>query len=129
MKIFKLFLLIFVGLVILIIVKPDIIGYVGPSRSHIANIQISEFEQVLKAFAADTGRFPTSSEGLDALLNDPCNLKGWHGPYLKKDIPQDPWGRAYGYCCPGIGNPAHYDLWSNGPDGIEGTGDDVVNYK
>jgi general secretion pathway protein G len=115
--------------ILALLVVPRINNTPSLSKSRIAKIQISEFEQALKALASDTGRFPTSAEGLEVLVNDPGNLKDWKGPYLKKNMPNDPWGRTYVYRFPGIRNPDYYDLWSNGPDGIEGTEDDVANYK
>jgi general secretion pathway protein G len=101
----------------------------GCSKNHISRIQIEELIATLSDFASDTGRYPTTAEGLDALVNNPRNLKGWNGPYLKKNAPNDPWGNAYGYRCPGIRNPDYYDLRSNGEDGIEGTEDDITNWK
>jgi general secretion pathway protein G len=131
MRIHPLFLLVVVVLAILVFMAavcpfPRKIVY---HKSRIAEIQIMEFEQALEAFKYYNKRYPTSAEGLDALVNSPGNLKDWKGPYLKKNVPDDPWGRAYVYRCPGIRNPGSYDLWSNGPDGIEGTEDDITNCK
>jgi type II secretion system protein G len=97
------------------------------SKKAIAKISISEFEQVLQAFQEDTSRFPTTAEGLDALVHNPGNLKDWNGPYLKKAVMRDPWRREYIYQCPGNHGP--YDLYSFGPDGDAGTDDDIVSWK
>jgi len=85
----------------------------------------------LGMFEVDCGRYPTTSEGLDALLKLPNNtsITNWHGPYLEKasDL-EDQWGHKFGYRCPGNRNPNGYDLYSAGPDGKEGTADDIGNW-
>jgi len=97
--------------------------------------QIANFEQALDMFEAECGRYPTTAEGLAALNSPPSNLKGWKGPYMKKGIPNDPWQNPYGYRCPGqhgiSGQNASstYDVWSNGPDGQEGTADDIESWN
>jgi general secretion pathway protein G len=131
MKIRTLILLVVVVLAILVFKAaacqyPKKIVY---PKSRIAEIQIMEFEQVLEAFKYDKERYPTSAEGLNALMQNPANLGGWSGSYLHKNLPNDPWGRAYVYSNPGTRNPDSYDLWSIGPDGIEGTEDDITNFK
>jgi len=89
----------------------------GPSQ--IAKIQIMELAGGLQLFSMDTGRYPSTSEGLDALLHRPGNLESWMGPYLSKaEVPKDPWNRPYVYRCPG--QHGAYDMFSNGRDGIEG---------
>ncbi len=80
----------------------------------------------LDRFEVECGRFPTSDEGLNALMQQPPGLEGWGGPYLKKQ-PIDPWNNPYNYTYPGVRNPASYDLSSNGPDGRPGTDDDITN--
>jgi general secretion pathway protein G len=94
------------------------------SKSQIAKLQIAEFEQALEIYAKDNGSYPTNERGLEELLSNEGK-----GPYLKKALPFDRWGRPYHYCNPGVRNAGSYDLWSNGPDGIEGTEDDVTNWK
>jgi general secretion pathway protein G len=106
------------------IILPMYAERLGPSKSIIAKIQIEEFEQVLEAYAHYNGSFPTNEQGLEALLSN----KG-KGPYLRKRLPIDPWGRPYRYRNPGVRNPGSYDIWSNGKDGIEETADDIANYK
>jgi len=86
---------------------------------------ISNTKTALAIFETDTGRFPTTSEGLEALLQSPPSLTTWQGPYLDK-FPDDAWGRPLAYKCSGIDEPAGYDLFSVGPDGIEGTEDDIL---
>lgn len=83
----------------------------------------------LDLFEMDNGRYPSTQEGLQALVKSPPNAPSWKGPYLKKGIPVDPWGRPYVYRSPGRFNPEDYDLLSYGPDGIEGGGDDITNAR
>lgn len=83
----------------------------------------------LDLFELDNGRYPTTQEGLQALVRAPSGATSWKGPYLKKGVPQDPWGRAYAYRSPGRFNPEDYDLLSTGPDGVEGGGDDITNKR
>ena len=101
----------------------------GMSKNNITKRQITEFTQTMEAFQNDISRYPTTDEGLDALIHNPGSLRGWNGPYLKKVVPPDPWGRPYHYRFPGEHNPDGYDLWSDGADGIEGTKDDIANFK
>src|SRR5438552_4523175 len=74
---------------------------VEKARQTTAKAQINEFETVLDAFRLDVGRYPTSDEGLQALRARPASLERWDGPYLKKDVPMDPWQRSYVYRFPG----------------------------
>lgn len=104
---------------------------VGKARQTTAKAQISEFESVLDAFKLDVGRYPTTEEGLQSLRAKPGSSDRWDGPYLKKDVPMDPWQRPYIYHFPSQ-HGADYDLYSLGADGQEG-GDgenaDVTNWK
>ena len=95
-----------------------------------AKTQIQEFEGVLDMFRLDIGRYPTTQEGLVALRTKPPDIENWDGPYLKKDVPVDPWGHAYVYRCPG--QHGDFDLMALGSDGQEGgEGDaaDIVSWK
>jgi general secretion pathway protein G len=97
----------------------------------IAKEQIVLFEGALDLFRLDVGRFPTTEEGLQALRTKPANVQNWDEPYLKKEIPVDPWGNAYIYRQPGQ-HGTDYDLISYGKDGTEGgEGDaqDIVNWQ
>ena len=82
----------------------------------------------LDLFETDNGRYPTAEEGLAALRTQPQGVENWHGPYLKQS-PLDPWKHPYRYVIPGVHNPQDYDLFSLGPDGVEGTGDDIGNWE
>jgi general secretion pathway protein G len=83
-----------------------------------AKSQISEFESMLDQFKLDVGRYPTNEEGLQALRTKPANAPNWDGPYSKKELPMDPWGRSYVYRFPGT--HGDFDLLSFGADGQEG---------
>jgi general secretion pathway protein G len=95
-----------------------------------AKNQITELEGALDLFRLDAGRYPTAEEGLQALRTRPVGLESWDGPYLKKDLPLDPWKKAYVYRRPS--QHGDFDLVSFGADGQEGgEGDaaDIVNWK
>jgi general secretion pathway protein G len=94
-----------------------------------AKADISNMELALDAFEIDTGRYPTNTEGLKALFEEPSNAQGWKGPYLKRGLPRDPWGKEYLYKQPGQYNKYGYDLSSSGPDGQPGNDDDVINWS
>jgi general secretion pathway protein G len=95
-----------------------------------AKADISTIEAAIDAFEIDTGRYPTSSEGLRALVTEPSNLREneWKGPYWKRGVPKDPWQNEYVYKYPGQYNEYGYDLYSLGPDGLQGTEDDIKNW-
>jgi general secretion pathway protein G len=99
------------------------------ARITAARADISNLEVALDAFEIDTGRFPTDGEGLSALVEKPGDVREWYGPYIKRGVPKDPWGNAYVYQHPGQHNTGGYDLYSFGPDGQEGGGDDIVNWS
>lgn len=81
----------------------------------------------LDLYELDAGKYPTTEQGLAALRTTPTDAENWRGPYLKQE-PIDPWKHPYRYLHPGSRNPRDYDLFSLGPDGIEGTTDDIVNW-
>jgi general secretion pathway protein G len=107
------------------LVIPRIVGVSDRSRVTAANADINGgIKSALGAYEVDNGFFPKS---LQDLLVAPSNVRNWHGPYLDK-LPVDPWGQPYVYYYPGKHNPTGYDLLSVGPDGKEGTDDDVVSW-
>ncbi len=113
------------------VVAPRIYEKLAGSKAQIARIQIGEFENALQMFAFDIGRYPTATEGLEALLTNPGNLPSWNGPYLKKALPMDPWKKPYVYRNPGT-HGIDFDLLSYGPDGVEGgegENADIGNWK
>ncbi len=101
------------------VVGPRVYDKLARGKQQIAKIQIKEFEGALQLFSFDIGRYPSSAEGLDALIRNPGNLEAWKGPYLSKtELPRDPWGKPFVYRCPG--QHGDFDLFSYGPDGVEG---------
>jgi len=110
------------------IVVPKFSGRTEQARVTAAQSQVSTFGTALDAFEVDTGRYPKGKNGLAELIQQPRDAQNWKGPYLKSDIPLDPWGRAYVYECPGKHNPSSYDLSSMGPDGRVGGDDDITNW-
>ena len=110
------------------VVGPRVYNQVMRGRAQVAILQISEFSSALELFAFDMGRFPTSAEGLEALVRNPTGADIWNGPYLKKNtIPTDPWDKSYVYKYPG--DHGDFDICSMGPDGTEGTNDDICNWQ
>ncbi len=108
-------------------VMPRLAGRSEQARATAAEADIrANIATALKLYELDNGNYPTSSEGLNALLVKPSSAQNWHGPYLEKK-PLDPWGREYKYQCPGERRPADYDLSSLGKDGVEST-DDIKNW-
>ena len=108
---------------IMALVGPRVLNYLGKSKVKAAQIQIESFSSALDLFYLDNGRYPSSSEGLPALVQRPGNSSSWNGPYLKTaSIPTDPWGRPYIYRSPGSHAP--YEIASYGPTGEpSGAGD------
>jgi general secretion pathway protein G len=101
------------------LVGPRVLGYLGESKVKAAQIQIESFASALDLFYLDAGRYPSSPEGLRALVQRPGATTSWNGPYLKNgQVPNDPWGHPYIYRSPGERGP--YDIVSYGSDGQEG---------
>jgi general secretion pathway protein G len=94
-----------------------------------AHTDISNIGLMLDTFEIDCGRYPTTEEGLRALIDQPGGLTGWHGPYVERGVPKDQWGNPYVYRYPGQHNVNGYDLYSFGPDGQEGGTDDIDNWS
>jgi len=99
------------------LVGPRLFPKVGKGKQSAAQAQIELFGQALDQLRLDTGRYPSTQEGLNALMTNP-GMEKWDGPYLKKSLPQDPWGKPYHYQCPGT--HGDYDLFSYGRDGSPG---------
>lgn len=112
------------------LVGPRVLNYLTESKAKAAKIQIESFSSALDLYFLDTGRYPSSSEGLTALVQRPGNAQAWNGPYLKGGVvPNDPWGNAYVYRAPG--QHGTYDIVSYGADGQEGgsgTGTDITSW-
>jgi len=99
------------------IVGPKLFTKVGKGKQSAAKTQIEMLGQALDSYRLDTGHYPTTSEGLQALQENPGD-QGWDGPYLKKALPVDPWKNPYQYQAPGT--HGEYDLFSYGADGAQG---------
>ena len=98
---------------------PKVISYLGGAKSDTAKLQIEQFGSSLDLYKLETGRYPTTQEGLQALVEQPPGVNGWNGPYLKKKtLPKDPWGNDYHYVSPGL--HGIYDISSLGADNKEG---------
>ncbi|HEX9052944.1 MAG TPA: type II secretion system major pseudopilin GspG [Anaeromyxobacter sp.] len=106
-------------------VAPRYFAQVGKSQVKVARAQIDALDKALDQFRLDVGRYPTTEEGLQALVAQPGGDASWAGPYLKKGVPADPWGRPYLYQQPGT-HGGDFDLQSYGKDGRPGgTGEDA----
>ena len=114
-------------------VVPRLVGRSEQARRETAKSDIKgALALSLDLYELDNGHYPTTSQGLDALVHKssmPPVPDNWNGPYLKKKMPIDPWGKSYVYSCPGSHNTEDYDLYSYGPNGTEGGDDDIVNWE
>jgi general secretion pathway protein G len=122
-------------LVILVIIASLAVTAYGPMQDrayrNAARTQISAFDTPLQAYKMSIGDFPATGQGLDALRNTPSDLNDptkWDGPYLGKEVPLDPWGNPYQYEYPGKYRIDGPDIWSLGPNGIDGDEDDIGNW-
>ena len=113
------------------LVGPKVFNRLKQAKQKAAYAQIELFGTALDSFRLDVGRYPTTSEGLQALITMPSGVESWNGPYLRKsEIPLDPWKNPYYYESPG--NHGDYDLYSYGADGTEGgegENRDIVSWK
>jgi general secretion pathway protein G len=124
-------------LLVVMVIIGLLAGYVGPryfsqigkSETKAAKAQIDALEKALDQYRLDTGHYPTTEQGLAALNTRPASESRWDGPYLKKAVPADPWGKPYLYHQPG--EHGEFDLFSYGKDGQpggEGDAQDVTNW-
>lgn len=105
-------------------VGPKYFGQIGKAEVKAARAQIDGLEKALDAYRLDIGRYPTTEQGLNALVVQPGGVAKWQGPYLKKALPPDPWGKPYVYKSPGA--HGEFDLSSYGRDGAPGgSGEDA----
>ena len=101
------------------LVGPQVFKHLSSSKTKAAQLQIQELSGALDLYRLELGSYPTTEQGLDALLTKPRNMDNWNGPYLKKNvIRKDPWGNDYQYRSPG--QHGDFDLWSLGADNREG---------
>jgi general secretion pathway protein G len=116
------------------LVAPNVFQHVSTAKSSTAKSQIEMIGTALDAYRLDNGQYPTTQQGLDALINKPSidPPATWRGPYLRKEIPLDPWNEAYVYTSPGEVNTTGFDLLSYGADkkaGGEGENADILSWK
>ena len=110
------------------VVIPRVIGRTEDARFAKATADISTIDGVLEHYKLDTGSYPSTDEGLQALVTNTSNNERWNGPYIKNQVPVDPWGNPYLYRMPGE-NGLDYDIFSAGPDKQPGTQDDIGNWN
>jgi len=126
-------LLVVLGIIAMLagIVGPQVMKHMGASKTKAARVQIEDLAASLDMYKLDEGRYPTSQQGLAALVERPADAKRWNGPYLRKDkIPQDPWNQDYHYVFPG--QHGKFDLFSYGADekeGGEGEDQDINSWE
>lgn len=102
------------------LVGPRVLNYLSDSKVKTAQIQMENLASALDLFYLDAGRYPSTEEGIAALVQRPAGVSSWSGPYLKSaGVPKDPWGHPYLYRAPGQSGP--YDIGSMGPEGREGS--------
>ncbi len=110
-------------------VAPNVFSHVGMAKEESTRSQIAMLGAALDAYRLDNDRYPSESQGLEALWREPLSEpvpRNWRGPYLRKAVPVDAWGNAYVYRMPGLEAPWGFDLVSLGADGREGgTGEDA----
>lgn len=117
------------------LVGPAVFGHVGTAKTTTAKSQIELLSAALDAYRLDTGVYPTTEQGLAALREEPIApplVREWRGPYLRREVPLDPWGRPYIYRSPGDENAIGFDLLSYGLDGEaggEGESADIVSWE
>jgi general secretion pathway protein G len=113
------------------LVGPQVMRYLGESKTKTAALQIKDLSAALDLYRIDIGSYPSTDQGLSSLVDKPGSVANWHGPYVRSnELPQDPWGRDYQYRFPG--EHGEFDLWTDGADGRPGgSGDnqDVTSWK
>jgi general secretion pathway protein G len=110
-------------------VGPKYFSQIGKSEVKTAKAQIVGFEKALQQYRLDVGAYPSTEQGLQALVTKPANVGKWDGPYIEKAVPMDPWGRPYVYTSPG--EHGEVDISSLGRDGRpggEGLDADIANW-
>lgn len=112
------------------LVGPRVLGQLGGAKTKTAAVQIADIDKALEIFKLDVGRYPTTEEGLDALVRKPASANGWAGPYLKGGaVPTDPWNHPYRYAATPNGTVEIVSLGADNAPGGEGENADVRNTK
>jgi general secretion pathway protein G len=108
------------------LVGPKVLNQLGGAKAKTAGIQFADIDKSLELFKLDVGRYPSTEEGLDALVKKPGSANGWNGPYLKGGVPSDPWGHPYRYASSG-GSVEILSLGADGAPGGDGENADIRN--
>jgi general secretion pathway protein G len=119
----ELLVVIVVITVLATLVAPNVFRHVGSAKEATAKTQLEMLGSAIDAYRLDNDAYPSTEQGLAALRTRPASgpaPTSWRGPYLRRDVPLDPWGRPYVYRSPGVANPDGYDLLTLGRDGKEG---------
>lgn len=108
--------------ILVAVVAPQVTGRIDQAKVTKARLEIKAFSDALERYSIDTGDYPTSEEGIEALFTEPTSVTGWQGPYLQGSLKPDPWNNDYEYVYPGDHQEMGYsfDLTSYGKDGKEG---------
>lgn len=126
-------LLVVLGIISMLagLVGPKVMKHMGEAKTKAAKVQIAELSQALEMYKLEMNKYPTTDQGLEALVEAPSNAKNWNGPYLAKPkVPVDPWQQEYHYVAPG--EHGKFDLYSWGADekeGGEGEDQDIVSWE
>ena len=119
---FTLIEVLLVLVILVVLASLAVVNYMGATRRaniNAAKVQVDLFSTALDTYQTGVGVYPSTAGGLQALRSPPADLQSpdkWDGPYLMKDVPPDPWGKQYEYCCPGQHNPDRFDVWTTGPE-------------
>lgn len=114
------------------IVSFNVMGSKADAEVRKTRIDIKNIQQALDLYKLDNSRYPTTEQGLKALIKKPTASpvpKNWKKGGYVQELPEDPWGNKYQYANPGVHNPDSYDLYSFGPDQEEGSDDDIGNWQ
>ncbi|MDO9422763.1 MAG: type II secretion system major pseudopilin GspG [Methylobacter sp.] len=126
-------LLVVLGIIAMLagIVGPQVMKHMGESKTKAAKVQIEDLAAALDMYKLDLGSYPTSEQGLMALIESPDNARRWNGPYLRKSkMPLDPWQQEYRYVAPGEhGKFDLYTLGADGKEGGEGEDQDIASWE
>ena len=131
---FTLMEVLLVLVILVVLASLAVVQFTGVQRGakiNAAKSQIGLLETPLQAYQMSIGSYPTTEQGLQALRYLPADIPNpnkWEGPYLKNDVAMDPWDNPYQYVSPGVNNQDSFDLWSFGPDMMNGTEDDICNW-
>jgi general secretion pathway protein G len=118
--------------ILVILASFAVVQFTGVRRTanvQTAQTQVGLIKAAVKIYEATVNSYPSSLQALRTIPQDLPDPSKWAGPYLDIDIGRDPWGNPYQYACPGSHNPDGFDVWSFGPDGVNGTPDDIGNWS